>query len=109
MPVRRTLTEEELLLAQKLDEYYRTVTLHVRRSNTKYSINNRRVLVSNSTVDGATQTDFPEILRARILYLTHHALVAGLPGYRCMYDTLSQKCFWPDTAKRRVHDGRSIH
>lgn len=52
------------------------VALHLGQSNEKFSIDNRRILIRMSTIDGLIHTMVPKTLRARALYLHHHPPIA---------------------------------
>lgn len=83
-PFNALLTEKELVLEQKHEEYCRTAALHGRKPKTEFSIHNRRILIRASTVQGATQTVASEIFRARDLYLAYNSQIDGHPGRRSM-------------------------
>ena len=50
------------------------------------------------TVYDTPQVVIPQDLQARILYMGHHALLAGHSGERKMFYTLSKEYYWPSLA-----------
>ncbi|CDF33203.1 unnamed protein product [Chondrus crispus] len=54
------------------------------------------VLVRN--VNATPQVVAPQDFQARILYMGHHALLAGHPRGRKMFYTLTRDCYWPSLA-----------
>lgn len=98
------LTLEELVEAQKADEFSQTV-LHRQseRSDSRFFEDHQGLLRRKHPTDPAClQIVLPETLRPRLLRLAHYAKLAGHPGQTRMYETLRRVYYW-------LHMAADIH
>lgn len=82
------LTVTKFLITQASDTYCRMGHTQVGRNNSKFDVNNDGLHVRSSRVDGALSVVVPPPLRERIIILSHHPPITGLPGQFRLYDTL---------------------
>lgn len=72
-------------------KYETTVDHH----KSKFYVNsNGLLLVGKSTIDDAIQTVVSKFFQARLMNMTHYSTLAGYPGQRRMYDSMSPEYFW---------------
>lgn len=78
---------------RKLINFCPRETASESNDSTDFSINTDRLLVSQSTVDIATQIVVPPSLCQRIIMVSHHPSIARNQGQRRMYDTLCHSLY----------------
>ena len=88
---------EELLLSQRDDAFCKAIRERLNAGqHLPFLVNQDGLLVR--TVEPHDQIIVPEALRARILYIHHHAKLAGAPGGRRLYTSLRRHYYWPSMA-----------
>ena len=91
------IEREELLRAQLEDDFCSKIRSRLNEGERlPFSVNEEGILIR--VVHAYPQIVAPLCLRSRILYMGHHALLAGHPGGRKLYYTLSRDYYWPSMA-----------
>ena len=90
------ITREDMLRHQLTDPFCAGIRRRINRGDIPLATEEGGVLVRN--VNATPQVVVPQDLQARILCMGHHVLLAGHPGGRKMFYTLTTNCYWPSLA-----------
>ena len=93
----KPVTAHELVEAQQSDDFCIAIRRKLNGGESlPFEVNNAGLLVRH--VERNPQVIVPPPLRPRILYIGHHAKLAGAPGGRKLYMTLRRDYYWPTMA-----------
>ena len=91
------INREELLRHQLADDFCTHIRTRINRGDDiPFETDDSGVLIR--TVHAHPQVVVPHDLKSRVLHMGHHSKLAGHPGGRKMYYTLSRDYYWPALA-----------
>ena len=91
------VTLKELVLAQASDAFCKVIRARLNGGqDLPFAVDDRGFL--SRYVEALTQIPISQILKPRVLYISHHAKLATHPGGRKMCATLRRFLYWPSMA-----------
>lgn len=87
-------TLAQIRSAQSANAYCGSTLASIGSPNTRFNIDNDGVLVRESPLDGALRRVVCTSLCSCPLHIWYYSVLAGHPGIRRMYDSMSTDLYW---------------
>lgn len=90
----RQMSTHDFIVNHAKDSYCGQATSTIGVLGPAYHYDRYGLLWRVFPIEDAVQTDFPNSLRARLLYHSHYPCLAGQPGEERMFDIVRREYYW---------------